>query len=467
LRGRHTAPLFAQPRRGRPHSDRDRSQPPQPDEPAIADARTLSLAPGRRLRTRLAGAFVFLPLLAQLRLDQLVRAAGYPGSVMVPAPAAVLSLLLLKLLDKERRSHVNDFSFDAALGLFAGLNVLPKKSFLTEYSYRTTRENQRALLAGWVKALAALLFPHANTFSLDFHPIPHRGQDSVLETHYIPLAGKAQPSVLSFFALEQDSRVLCYANANLTRAEQQGEVMGFVEFWHELTGTDPTWLYFDSKVTTYAQLHRLNQRDVHFVTIRRRGSAVVRRLRRLPASAWHKAVIDTPKRWHQHVKYVDERVRVPEYEGSLRQVAVDGLGKEQPTLLLSNNTEETARNLLIRYAGRNRVEGGLGECVNFFHLDCLASEVRLNVDLDSALTVLAQGCYRWLGKQLKGFAKATAKQLYRHFVETSGMVEVAADRVVVTLDRRSHNPILREAALDRNAVPIPWLQDRSIHFAYS
>jgi hypothetical protein len=425
------------------------------------------LAPGRRLRTRLAGAFLFLPLLARLRLDQLAACAGYPGSALVPAPAALLSLLALKLLDKERRSHVNDFNFDEALGLFAGLNVLPKKSFLTEYSYRCDRPQQRALLAGWVGSLAGLLFAQAQTFSLDFHPIPFRGEAAGLERHYLPLRGKAGPSVLSFFALEDDSRVLCYANANLTRAEQPGEVLRFVEFWHELTGSDPAWLYFDSKVTTYPELCRLNRRGIWFVTIRRRGTAVVRRLRQLPAGSWHKAVIDTPKRFHQHVRYVEEAVHLPGYQGAIRQVAVDGLGKEQPTLLLSNNTAETARNLVIRYAGRNRVEDGLGQCVNFFHLDCLASEVRLNVDLDAALTVLAQGCYRWLGKQLKGYEKAAPKQLYRRFVETAGLVEVEADRVVVRLDRRSHNPILREAALDQDAPGIPWLQGRKINFIYT
>jgi hypothetical protein len=281
------------------------------------------------------------------------------------------------------------------------------------------------------------------------------------------LAGKANPSVLSFFALEQDSRVLCYANANLTRAEQSGEVLRFVDFWHELTGSDPAWLYFDSKVTTYPELCRLNQRGVWFVTIRRRGTAVVRRLRQLPTGSWHKAVIDTPKRCHQQIRYVDERVPLPGYQGTIRQVAVDGLGKEQPTLLLANNEEETARSLIIRYAGRNRLEDGLGQCVNFFHLDCLASEVRLNVDLDAALTVLAQGCYRWLGKQLKGFEKAAPKQLYRRFIETAGLVEVEAERVIVRFDRRSHNPILREAALDQDAPVIPWLQNRKITFLYT
>lgn len=197
----------------------------------------------------------------------------------------------------------------------------------------------------------------------------------------------------------------------MTRAEQAGAVRRFVEFWHELTGADPAWLYFDSKVTTYPELCRLNQRGISFVTMRRRGAAVVRRLRRLPGVTWQKAVIDPPKRCHQHVRYIDESIHLRGDDGALRQVAVDGLGKEQPTLLLSNNSQETARNLVIRSAGRNRMEDGLGQCVHLFHLDCLASEVRRNVDLDAALTVLAQGCYRWLGKQLKGFDQAAPKQL--------------------------------------------------------
>jgi hypothetical protein len=427
----------------------------------------LSLAAGRVVRSRLAGAFLFLPLLARLAFDGLVERAGYPGSALVPAPAALLSLLLLKLLDKERRSHVNDFNFDEALGLFCGLNVLPKKSFLSEYSYRTCGANQRALLEGWVKGLSGLLFPQAGCFSLDFHPIPFRGEDSELEKHYVPLRGRALPSVLTFFALEQSSRVLCYATANLVRTDQAGQVLAFVDFWHGLTGTNPEWLYLDSRVTSYAELSQVDQRDISFVTIRRRGSSVIGRLRRLPASRWQSATIDTPKRRQQKVVYIDESVRLRGYDGCVRQVAVDGLGHEQPTLLLSNNEEETARNLIIRYASRNGVEDGLGQCVNFFHLNCLSSEVRLNVDVDTAMTVVAQGCYRWLGKQLKGHDRSTAKQLFRTFVETGGVVEVLEDRLVVQLDRRCHNPVLREAALDRDAPPIPWLGNRRIYFCYS
>ena len=414
----------------------------------------------------MAGIFLFLPLLARLGFDALVAQAGYPGSGMVPAGAALLSLLALKLLDKERRSHISDFNFDEALGLFAGLNILPKKSYATDYSYRTERLQQRQLLSGWVSGLAPLLFPEAEAFCLDFHPIPYRGDPAILENHYLPLRGKAGPSVLTFFAHEPHRRVLCYANADLTRADQPGELMRFVEFWHGVTGHDPQWLYFDSRLVPYAELAKVNERHISFVTIRRRGAAILRRLRAVPAKDWHRAVLDIPKRRHKHIRYLDEAVRLRDYGGELRQVAVTGLGREEPTLCLSNNRDVTARELIRRYAGRNGVEDSLGISVNFFHLDCLASEVRLNVDFDVALTVIAHGCYRWLATRLRGFEKAKPKQLYRRFVETGGVVEVRGERLVVHFDKRSHNPILREAALDRDCPPVPWLRRLPVVFEY-
>lgn len=412
--------------------------------------------------------FLFLPLLAQLRWDQLVEHADYPGTRMVPAPCALLSLLTLKLLDKERLSHIDDFNCDEALGLFAGLNILPKKSFATDYSYRTSREHQQRLLKGWISALSPLVFPQADSFSLDFHPIGHRGEATELENHYQPLRGKAGPSVQTFFAAEYHSRVLCYANANLTRAQQPQEILRFIEFWYDLSQHYPLWLYFDSKLTTYAELSRVNELQIHFVTIRQRGSRILKRLAALAPSAWKKTVIDIPKRRHRHIRYIDQPITVRGYRGKLRQIAVKGLGREHPTLFLSNHFDLSARELIINYARRNGVEEALGNSVNFFHLDCLSSEVRLNVDLDTVLTVVANGCYRWLASQLHGFDNAKPKQLYRKFVETAGVIEIqSGQRIVVHFDRRSHNPILREAQLDKEGPPIPWLDNHRLKFVYT
>src|SRR5262249_9577564 len=181
----------------------------------------------------------------------LVSDASYPGSAMVPATSALLSLLVLKLLDKARRSHINDLNFDEAVGLLTGLHVPPKKSYVTDYSYRTVRDHQQKLLSGWIGAVAPLLFPQATTFSLDFHPIPFRGDATGLDQHYLPKRGKAGTSVLSFFAQEHDSQVVCYANATLTRRDQAGEALPWGAFWQELTGVNPQWWDFDSKVVPY------------------------------------------------------------------------------------------------------------------------------------------------------------------------------------------------------------------------
>ena len=420
-----------------------------------------------RLRTRVAGIFLFLPLLAEMGFDALVRKADYPGTKMVPADAALLSLLALKLLRKERLSHIDDYEVDEALGLFAGLNVLPKKSFATDYSYRTRRDNQQRLLAGWVKKLSPVLLPEAKSFSLDFHPIPYRGEEAVLENHYVPCRGQACPSVQTFFAQEHENQVFCYANANLTRDQQPQEVLRFVDYWHELTGRDPEWLYFDSKLTTYQELSQLNARGISFVTIRRRGSGILQRLAALPKSAWTSAVIDIPKRRQKQIRYVDETISLRDYDTPLRQIAATGLGRAQPTLFLTNHADATPRHVIMNYARRNGIEDGLGTNVNFFHMDNLSSEVRLNVDLDVTLTVIANGCYRWLASKLKGFDKAKAKQLSRKFVETSGEIVVLPNRrLLVTFDRRSHNPVLREAALDTDSRPIAWLNRYRIDFDY-
>jgi hypothetical protein len=414
----------------------------------------------------MAGVFLFLPLLARLRFDDLVTQAGYPGSEMIPPPAALLSLLTLKLLDKERRSHITDFDFDEALGLFAGLNVLPKKSYATDYSYRTLRTHQQALLSRWVAALAPVLFPEAQEFCLDFHAIPFRGEPEAAENHYLPMRGQAAPSILSFVAYEPQSRVLCYSNADLTRTDQAGELMRFVDFWHDLIDQDPQWLYFDSKVVPYSELAQVSQRQIWFVTIRRRGAAILRRLDAVPARARRRAVIDIPKRRHKNIRYLDETVKIRDYPEKLRQVAVAGLGRDEPTLCLSNHFQAGARELITRYVKRNGVEDALGISVNFFPVDCLASEVRLNVDLDLALTVIAHGCYRWLATRLPGYDKSKPKQAYQRFVATGGVVEIQTDRIMVRFDKRAHNPILRAAALDQGCPPIPWLGGLPVAFEY-
>jgi hypothetical protein len=109
--------------------DDERPPPILPEPAAIADVRTLDLAP-RTFPTRWGGLFFFVPLLAPIPLDDLVRQAQLPGSQRIPAEQALRTLLALKLIGKERKSHVMDLVDDQGIAVFAGLNVVPKRSYL-------------------------------------------------------------------------------------------------------------------------------------------------------------------------------------------------------------------------------------------------------------------------------------------------------------------------------------------------
>jgi hypothetical protein len=418
------------------------------------------------LYSRVAGVFLFVPFLLEAGLATIVAHAKMSGTKMIPAPSYVLSLLALKLLDKERKSHITDWNFDEALGWFAGLNVLPKTTATADYSYRLVDHQHNALLAEWVRATYPILCPQgAKTFALDFHAIPHRGEATGLENHYVPMRGKAVPSVLSCFVQAIDSPMLCYAQADIVREEQSEMVLRFVRYWKELTGFHPDWLYFDSKATTYPALDQLRTDNISFITIRRRGSRLLKKIAERPANDWTAAVIDTPQRRHQRIRYLDDRVPLDGYGAPCRQVAAR-LGRPSPTLFLTNNETVSGREIITRYLGRNRIENDLGINVNFFHLDCLASEVRLNVHTDVVMTVLANGCYRWLSQRLKGCERMEPKQLYRKFVETGGHLTVRGDDLIVSLDRRSHNPIIAQAGLDHELRPIPWLAGQRLRFDF-
>jgi hypothetical protein len=430
--------------------------------PDVADVRALALEERRRFPTRVAGLFLFLPLVLDLDLPRAVDLAGLPGSEPIPPLQALLALLTPKLLGKRRVSHISDLCCDEGAGLFAGLNVLPKATYATDYSYKTERAMTERLIAA-VIAKVPLGDPPLS-FNLDFHAIPFRGDEPDLENHWVAMRNRAGPAVMAFVAQAAGRRVLCYATANVIRAEADGLVPKFADYWKEQTGQYPARLLFDSRATTYAGLSQLTRRQVGFITIRRRGSALLARVGRLPADRWRACQIAQAKGGRRQVKYVDESIELDGYEGPVRQLIVTGLGHESPTFFLTNDYPrvQTARDVIRTYASRNHVENHLGEQITFFHLDCLCSDVRLNVDFDLTLTVLADLLYRRLAERLKGFARAGPSKLFRKFIDTAGTIEIAPHGVTVYLSKRAHNPVLKEAGLTEPTPPVPWLGGRSV-----
>jgi hypothetical protein len=304
--------------------------------------------------------------LLDLDLPRAVAEARWPGSEAIPPLQALLALLVPKLLGQRRVSHISDLCDDEGAGLFAGLNVLPKITYATDDSYKTERAMTERLIAA-VIAKTPLGDPPLS-FNLDFHAIPFRGNEPDLENHWVPLRNRALPSIMAFVAQAAGRRVLCYATANVLRTEADAMVPKFADYWKEQTGQDPARLLFDSRATTYAGLNQLNQRQVGFITIRRRGSGMLTRVERLPAESWGHCQITQAQGKRRRVRYIDELVRLDGYEGDLRQLIVTGLGHESPTFFLTNDRpqSQTAREVIQTYASRNHVENQLGEQITFF-----------------------------------------------------------------------------------------------------
>lgn len=305
-------------------------------------------------------------------------------------------------------------------------------------------------------------------FNLDFHAIPFRGEKTDLENHWVPQRRQGHPAVMAFVAQEASRRVMCYATANVLRQEADEMVVRFVDHWKQQRGEYPQRVLFDSRATTYPHLQELTDRHIGFITIRRRGAAMLRRIDDFPAAAWHRCQVTQAKGKRRAARYLDERVELDGYEGEIRQLVFDGLGHQSPTFLLTNDLPEplTAREVLQTYAQRNHVEHSLGEKITFFHLDCLCSEVRLNVDFDLTLTVVAALLYQRLASRLKGFAESTPHTLFRRFVNTQGRIEIQGREVVVYFKKRTHNPILKEAGFERSTGPVPWLGGRSVRMQF-
>ncbi len=443
--------------------DAERPQRPRPARAAVADVRQFHLAP-RRFATALGGLFVFVPWLVRLDLAGLVATAGLPGTRMIPAAHAVRATLALKLTSTERKSHVMDLVFDEGLALWTGLNVPPKTTFLSQYSGRLGPRRLAALLDGWVQALRGQGVLPGRSFNLDFHAIPYFGGDEFVEKHYVSRRSRRQPSVLAFLAQDGDTQVLCYGNADLRKGEEPDQVLAFVRCWTRQTGQPPPHLVFDSQCTTYRKLSEVNALGVRFLTLRRRSPALLREMALQPRSAWRTVHLDVPQRLYQTPKVIEQRVRLREYAGPLRQLFVTDLGHEQPTVLLTNDFRATPAALILRYARRMLIENGLADAVNFLHLDALSSAVALNVSFDVLLTTMATGMYRLLARQLRGFERAQPRQIWRRFLKSPGHIRVTADEVVVELPRRAHNPILIGAGLLEGRTQVPWWEGRTLRF---
>ena len=446
--------------------DEERPPGPHPTVAEVADVRNLDLKP-RHFRTKFGGLFLFLPYLASIPFDKILMQAGLPGSKMIPAGQAVRSLLALKLFGSARHSHVMSYVLDEGLALFAGLNVIPKRSFVTEYSCRVNPNCYPRLMQLWFDAMGGLGLERSSSFDLDFHTIPFHGEDALMQKHYVTKRSRRQKGVLAFLAQDAGTRVFCYANADLRKEAQNEEILQFVEFWKKRTGSLPEELIFDSKLTTYKNFDKLNKWGIDFITLRRRSKKMLEAINNEPMSAWMRIELQGVSRIYRTPRILDRRIILNDYEDPIRQIVIADLGHEDPTFLLTNQLKRSASKLINRYAQRMIIENNIEDGIDFFHMDALSSAVAMKVNFDLQLTLMASSLYRLLSSKIgNGYQNAKSRHIFRDFIDATGTVIITEKEILLRFQKRAHNPLLIAADFDKINIPIPWLGGKRLQLIF-
>lgn len=402
---------------------------------------------GSRFNSSGAGVFLFMPFLGQLDINKVIQFADLPGSKVVPATNYLLSFLALKLLGTERYAHVGDYGFDPGLGLFAGLNVLPKCTAMSTYSYSLDELHLLRLQQAFIRQASKLGLYKGNIINLDFHTVPHFGDESVLEKHWAGSRNKRMKGALTLFAQDTESKLILYSAADIMREEANDQVLDFLSFWRSVRRGIKPMLIFDSRFTTYPKLSELDSTGIKFITLRRRGKKLVEKAERL--TGWQHIHLDNTKRKYPNPQVHESIIRLRGYDGELRQIIVRGNGREKPTFIITNDFDTPKELVVGNYGRRWRIENGISEAVKFFNLNSLSSPILVKIHFDVTMTMIADTLYSMLARKLRGFENCDAPKLYRHFVRGKGIVAVDGNEITVTYPRRAHNPILRS---------VPWHQ---------
>ena len=227
---------------------------------------------------------------------------------------------------------------------------------------------------------------------------------------------------------------------------------------------EPAELVFDSQLTTYANLRQLDRQQIRFLTLRRRTRKLLAEIYARPRSAWRRVTLRSLTRTYRTPRVFDERISLKGYaDKRIRQLSILDLGHEQPTLLLTNDLRATPATLITRYAQRMLIENGIAEAIHFFHIDALSSMIGLKVDFDLQLTLMASSLYRLFAQHLpENYHHATAKVLFDSLLDVTGKVDIEDTRIVVTLDKRAHNPFLVDSGLADQPTPMSWLEGKEL-----
>lgn len=408
------------------------------------------------------GAMCILPLLQQSGILELIEHSSYPQTSTMDRISSILSFVALKLSNVRRYSGDDMWCMDRGLGLFAGRNVLPKTTWYSSYSSRITRNMNSEFLQGMYKIWSdcGLL---SDTANLDFTTIPYWGEDEHLENNWSGKRNKGLSSMLALLAQDQNSGILTYGDTTVRHDRQNEIVLEFLDFSSKDTRRNVRYMVFDSRFTTYQNLARLDK-DIKFITIRRRGKNIVDTIEHIPSKDWKRVRIMKQDGKGRSLRVHDQVIYLKHYGKDIRQIAVTGHGKIKPALIITNDFEKPLEEIIRMYSRRWQIEKNISEQIEFFHLNRVSSSMVIKVDFDLTMSILSYNLLRLFAQHLPGYMHSTPQTLYDKFLNNGGSIIVEEDKVIVKLKKKRNLPAILEAMTPLQKVRIPFLGNRVIHF---
>jgi len=437
--------------------------------PKRSENLSLEMVEPFRSECHVAGVFFFLPYILEAGLADIVQECALPESGDIGNRQAALSMLLLKLIGNERLSHIKQYNTDAGFGIFAGLNALPKPTYICSYSCRT----EASILMGFQQRIIKhfrSLYPdlyQSKTINLDFHSIPHFGDDSEMEKVWCGARGKALKGANTFFAQDGESDSLIYTRADIRRSESSEEIKKFIDYWVEIKGIVDETLIFDSKLTRYEILCELNENNIKFITLRTRSKSLIEETLKIPDNQWQKVYLPIPKRKYKHIKVHESRVTLINGQKPFRQLIVKDHGRAEPTFIISNNEDMKSIDILMIYARRWHIENKLADIVKFFNLNALSSPIMIRIHFDLLWTVIADTLYHLFAKDLKRFENCTPQKIFKQFIDMPGQIDYDGKGFTVKIRKRATTPILLGIKKLNREIHVPWLDFKPLKIVWT
>jgi len=416
--------------------------------------------------SQLAGLLCVLPYVAKYGIDKIISRSPYPETRDISRTSSILSFVALKLSNIKRYSADDTWCMDRGMGLFAGLNVLPKAAWFSSYSSAVTRD----MNVSFLKSLHAVWLENSllsDTANLDFTAIPYWGDDDPFENNWSGKRGKALASLQAVLAQDPESGLLCYGDTTIRHDGQDDVVLEFLDFYHSDKRADKQlkYLIFDSKFTTYQNLSKLDGKGIKFITVRRRSKALVDHIEGIDDSLWKKITVERDNGKHRTVTVHEENDTIKDYDGLIRQVFIKDNGKTKPAILMTNDFKIPLADLIRKYARRWLVETEISEHIDFFHLNRNSSGIVVKVDFDLTMTILAHNLYKLFCKNFDGYSHCEAQTIFNKFISAPGHIRIKGKNIFVKLKRKRSLPILLEQMNTLKDTSYPWLNDRNIFFS--